>query len=821
MAVNVVEYALKIQDSKAKKSLKDTAKAADDTSKSTMRYSKTADVAMRNAANSARRTRSEYMALRRDSANLDRLTGELSSAFALLSPELSSAASTASAVAGGFEGVFRVFTVLNVKLLAIIGTVGAVVATYKLLTSSAEAAREEQRQLNKRLTETEKSFNDLRLQASKAAEALDQVRQANERIGEIGLGIGLENLRLEGMITKEKYLQIKADESLEKAGQQILKQAEKELELQKSLIVTIGQRLEDAKRIERAAKQNGRALSKQRVTEIRQLRESAKVETKKRDLLREQVRQLEQVVKFGASGNQDNNPFVQAFLSTKDALAENVKINVELDRQKEKADRIAKANKRRQQRAKEITKAIQEQFKALSQVEKTINKMIGDNSKLEKSHVNASAKLLQTQAEVLRLQAETETGNKRSVLLVKAMNAEDAARLLTQKQKNSELQKEIDATQQTIKDSLKIIATAKAELEILKTKTKDKKELKKLESELTKTIENQKKLVTVGEQKIQSLEKQGSDNRKQYAAEEAKRQQKATNERVKGEQKRADEFVKANNKIAAATAKGIEMVNAAMAAEMQERQDKIIKRFEAIKGFIDSITDPGQIVTGLTTAIGSAFGALGGQIGGTVGGIIGAIASIGQKDPKTLQEEFNNFLMAFEKGMEILPELLTKLLPSFTLAIAKGVVMSIPLFIRAIIEALENLARRLLDGLSDIFSLGRIASEISQSIAAFFGDLFGFKSGGRVRQARAGMRVTSGSFGASQLAMVHPGEIITPQSGARPQAIDRTLNQMSGAQGVTVVINSAVTEASAIDGLVRKIENRFNTFGSAKSPLFG
>ena len=71
------------------------------------------------------------------------------------------------------------------------------------------------------------------------------------------------------------------------------------------------------------------------------------------------------------------------------------------------------------------------------------------------------------------------------------------------------------------------------------------------------------------------------------------------------------------------------------------------------------------------------------------------------------------------------------------------------------------------------------------------------------------------------MAMVHPGEIITPQSGSRPQAIDRTLNQMSGGQGVTVVINSAVTEASAIDGLVRKIENRFRTFGSATSPLFG
>jgi hypothetical protein len=164
------------------------------------------------------------------------------------------------------------------------------------------------------------------------------------------------------------------------------------------------------------------------------------------------------------------------------------------------------------------------------------------------------------------------------------------------------------------------------------------------------------------------------------------------------------------------------------------------------------------------------------------------------------------------------------MLPQFTFAIAKGVVLAIPELIRQILQGLENMAKNLINGIKEIFNVRGRLSEMAGNAMGFVKDFFvgdGMRSGGRIRSARGGMRVTSGSFGAAQLAMVHPGEIITPQSGSRPQAIDRTLNQMSGGQGVTVVINSAVTEASAIDGLVRKIENRFRTFGSATSPLFG
>ena len=228
------------------------------------------------------------------------------------------------------------------------------------------------------------------------------------------------------------------------------------------------------------------------------------------------------------------------------------------------------------------------------------------------------------------------------------------------------------------------------------------------------------------------------------------------------------------------------------------------------------------------------------MVGSGVGGIISGIARLGEKTPEEIQQEMTGFLEAFEKGMEMLPDLIVRILPRFAVAIAEGVILAIPMLIKGIGDYLVELGAFIIEGMRQFFEepqkyinekSEQEFSRMSKIFDKYFGisfenqaqikQAFGFRSGGRILSARSGMRVTSGAFGAAQMAMVHPGEIITPQSGSRPQAIDRTLNQMSGGQGVTVVINSAVTEASAIDGLVRKIENRFRTFGSATSPLFG
>ena len=69
------------------------------------------------------------------------------------------------------------------------------------------------------------------------------------------------------------------------------------------------------------------------------------------------------------------------------------------------------------------------------------------------------------------------------------------------------------------------------------------------------------------------------------------------------------------------------------------------------------------------------------------------------------------------------------------------------------------------------------------------------------------------------LAMLHRGEFVVPETGQMPQAVQRTMNMGGG--NITINVNAAVVESNAIDELVKQIERRFQTFGSATSPLFG
>ena len=97
---------------------------------------------------------------------------------------------------------------------------------------------------------------------------------------------------------------------------------------------------------------------------------------------------------------------------------------------------------------------------------------------------------------------------------------------------------------------------------------------------------------------------------------------------------------------------------------------------------------------------------------------------------------------------------------------------------------------------------------------------FSKRSGGRIPSGRNGLKFTSGTFGGAGLAMLHPNEYVVPSSGQRPQAIDRQLQSMNGSGGMSITINSMMTEYSAVDSLVKKIEQRFTTFGGSTSNLF-
>ena len=117
-----------------------------------------------------------------------------------------------------------------------------------------------------------------------------------------------------------------------------------------------------------------------------------------------------------------------------------------------------------------------------------------------------------------------------------------------------------------------------------------------------------------------------------------------------------------------------------------------------------------------------------------------------------------------------------------------------------------------LKGLFDFF-FGPIVDALS---SVFGGD--SKMGGGRFLSAQGGLRFTGRDQG---LAMLHAGEMVVPRSGQMSSSVARDVEAQSGGGGVTININSAITERSAVDALVRKIEQRFGDFGQSTSPLFG
>ena len=91
------------------------------------------------------------------------------------------------------------------------------------------------------------------------------------------------------------------------------------------------------------------------------------------------------------------------------------------------------------------------------------------------------------------------------------------------------------------------------------------------------------------------------------------------------------------------------------------------------------------------------------------------------------------------------------------------------------------------------------------------------RQGGRFISARSGIRITGGS---DQMAQLHRNEFVVPESGARPQGINRIMNENSN-KNVNIYINAEVVQRDAIDELVRRIERQFQTFGNSTSTLFG
>src|SRR5210317_1088470 len=271
---------------------------------------------------------------------------------------------------------------------------------------------------------------------------------------------------------------------------------------------------------------------------------------------------------------------------------------------------------------------------------------------------------------------------------------------------------------------------------------------------------------------------------------------------------------------------------------------------DSIAGTISGISDPESLFGGLGAATGKAGGVLSGLGGkasqagaaltaaapfvGAIGAAVVALEELGQNTPKDLEEAFDTFLKNFKNGARILPTLIADILPDFLaeILVAIGAATLNLLFQlpKAITDALIQFTITFIIELKNaLFGWADRIQDFFNNIGEYFNNLLtregrrenrqrilGFESGGRFIPGQSGLRFTGADEG---LAMLHRGETVVPESNRRSQAVDRTMGSMGS--GVNIVVNAQIVEQSAIDELVRKIEQRMTGFGGGRSTLFG
>lgn len=256
-------------------------------------------------------------------------------------------------------------------------------------------------------------------------------------------------------------------------------------------------------------------------------------------------------------------------------------------------------------------------------------------------------------------------------------------------------------------------------------------------------------------------------------------------------------------------------------SKLKEQAEKI-KKIESRINLVADISTAGAASDGAAIAkvLSDKFKLLPKEISTAILGALGALEELGKKTPEEILEEGKQRNTAIANGIAMLPAVLIDVFPRLLLDLAIKIVAGIG---KAIVEAFASLGRLftdMIEAIKEFFTspvdaihegFGNFVEFLS---APFGGEKLG---GGRVHfpAGEGGLRFTGRQRG---LALLHPGEVVTPRSGRMSQGLQR---RFEGGQAPNIVINSAVVDGNVIDTLVRQIEERFLTFGTSQSTLFG
>ena len=201
--VKALDRQLKQAEKSAQKAGKNTSKAMDQISESTKRASFNA------------RT------LRRDFANIDRLSSEASQALSILSPELGQSAMQVSVLASAMESLGRVFFVSNPLFLGLAAAAGLVYFAMDSQETKTKELQKATEEFNKGLAESDEQLLELEKQLISIEKAFGDFQTIlNDTTNEINLMTGaigetqLEELKIFEQAQKQALQLVEAEEEV-------------------------------------------------------------------------------------------------------------------------------------------------------------------------------------------------------------------------------------------------------------------------------------------------------------------------------------------------------------------------------------------------------------------------------------------------------------------------------------------------------------------------------------------------------------------------------------------------------------------------------
>ena len=399
------------------KQLRQTEKAAKQAATGTQKAMKQIDAAAKQSTINAR-------SLRREFANIDRLTSEASQGLALFSPALGDAAMQASVAASGVESLGRALSVSNPLFIIGAVVVGGLIAAFTHAEEQAKMLKESEERLNQELEKSQKEFENL------AKSVVDADRQMGSFITSTNQ-LRNDLLVARGDISQVELQSIQNAQDLYDFEQQLKNTAQDKLNILHEQSKNYTSQ-EHAVRNEIKLLEDSKSLIFSNAKINKQILD---LKTKERELMKASGNVNLEIYEHERDIREEIKRQVRERKAVLDAMQE----------QREEEERIRKAEERRrkaQERAREAEKQRQDDLKRLGELQKLLDDAVKSEEMSVKSIEQIQAKRIGKEAEIalnykLQVDSITEAKTKLEEQLVAA---QELAKTDQDRQKVKELE---------------------------------------------------------------------------------------------------------------------------------------------------------------------------------------------------------------------------------------------------------------------------------------------------------------------------------------------------------------------------------------------